>query len=49
MTGWNVILNEVKDLWPKNHQKDPSLTLRMTGKTFRMTGKTFGMTSENKL
>ena len=31
MTGLNVILNEVKDLLPKNHHKDSSLTLRMTG------------------
>ena len=31
MTVLNVILNEVKDLWPKNHYKDSSLTLRMTG------------------
>ncbi len=31
MTGKNVILNEVKDLWPKNHHKDSSLTLRMIG------------------
>ena len=31
MTGLNVIMNEVKDLWPKNHHKDSSLTLRMTG------------------
>ena len=29
MTGLNVILNEVKDLWPKNLHKDSSLTLRM--------------------
>ena len=31
MTGLNVILNEVKDLLPKNHHKDSSLTLRMRG------------------
>ena len=24
-------MNEVKDLWQKNHHKDSSLTLRMTG------------------
>ena len=24
-------MNEVKDLWPKNHHKDSSLTFRMTG------------------
>jgi hypothetical protein len=34
MSSWTfslVILNEVKDLWSKNHHKDSSLTLRMTG------------------
>ena len=37
MTGLNVILNEVKDLWPKNHHKDSSLTLRMTGNHITLT------------
>ena len=43
MTGLNVIMNilkchpdEVKDLWPKNHHKDSSLTLRMTGNHIRL-------------
>ena len=37
MTGLNVIMNEVKDLWPKNHHKDSSLTLRMTGNNIMLT------------
>ena len=32
-----VILNEVKDLLPKNHHKDSSLTLRMTGNHIMLT------------